>query len=119
MAILDNLKRGSVELVLLTLLNERDMYGYELCQEINNRSNSSYVMSETSLYPALYRLAKKGYISNYDEKAGKRRFRVYYHLEPSGIEYLECCLREYCKTIHGILNILQIRNLEELERPGE
>lgn len=109
MGIQDNLKRGSVDLVLLTLLQEEDMYGYQICQELATRSDGRYKLQESSMYPILYRLIAKGYISNRKELVGKRRFRVYYHLEETGKEYLKQGLADYLSTVDGVLQILGMR----------
>ena len=89
MAISDNLKRGTIELTILTLLQDGDMYGYEISQQLSDRSGGLYRILESSLYPSLYRLVEKGMISDHSEKVGKRRVRVYYHLEEQGTKYLE------------------------------
>ncbi len=106
MSVSDNLKRGSVDLLLLTLLSEEDMYGYQLCQELAKRSDSRYKLMESSMYPILYRMIDKGFISDRRELVGKRRARVYYHIEPKGKEYLSVIENEYLSVVGGILQIL-------------
>lgn len=115
MAISDNLKRGTIEVSVLTLLKRADMYGYEISQELANQSEGLYTIQETSLYPTLYRLLNKGCISDRTEKVGVRRTRVYYHLEPEGEAYLEAIRKEYLSTNLGVLRILGIKSLEEME----
>lgn len=106
MSVSDSLKKGSVDLLLLTLLKEKDMYGYQLCQEIAERSGRRYVLKESSMYPMLYRLIDKNFISDRHEIVGKRRVRVYYHIEPAGLEYLDKIVDEYIGVVNGILAIL-------------
>lgn len=108
MALTEGIKRGSVELVLLTLLQEQDMYGYQLSQELSQRSNNLYSLQESSMYPILYRLVEKGLVSDYREKVGKRRVRVYYHLEDSGRDYLKTIRKEYLDITCGIFSVLNI-----------
>lgn len=108
----DNLKRGTIELMLLTLLNESDMYGYQLCQTLEERSEGLFIVKEGSLYPTLYRLLGKGLISDRKEKVGVRRTRVYYHLEPAGEVYLQEIRREYDALSQGILHVLQYTRKE-------
>ena len=67
------------------------------------------------MYPALYRLVDKGYISDRTEKVGKRRTRVYYHLEPEGEVYLDSLRKEYLSISRGVLYLLEINSLEEME----
>ena len=113
MSVEKGLKRGTIELVLLTLLQRKDMYGYEICQEFDSQSNGLFTVTEGSLYPVLYRLLDKGYISDRSEKVGKRRTRVYYHLEPAGQEYLSEIKKEYISLNRGILLALGYGDLEE------
>lgn len=106
MGISEGLKRGTIEIMLLTLLSQKDMYGYDICREIEEKSNGLYVVTEGSLYPVLYRMLEKGYITDRSEKVGKRRTRVYYHIEQSGIDYLHEIKREYFSLHNGIMLIL-------------
>ena len=76
------IKKATIEMLLLKLLAEQDMYGYQLSQELKKRSKENYVILEGSMYPILYRLTDQKYISFYEQKVGKRQTRVYYHLEP-------------------------------------
>lgn len=114
MAISDNLKRGTIELTILTLLQDGDMYGYEISQQLSDRSGGLYRILESSLYPSLYRLVEKGMISDHSEKVGKRRVRVYYHLEEQGRKYLEDLKHEYILHTAGVLKILQVDNIGEI-----
>ena len=112
MAILDNLKRGTIELSILTLLQERDMYGYEISQQLSIKSGGLYQIQESSLYPSLYRMVEKGLISDRVEKVGTRRVRVYYQIEPCGEEYLKELRDKYLSHTAGVLRILGILNHE-------
>jgi len=105
MGIRDNFKKGSVEMVILTLLNESDMYGYQLSQEIAKRSDNIIVIPEGSMYPTLYRLVDNGYISDYRELVGKRLTRVYYHIESTGKERLTALKEEFALVNKGIQHI--------------
>lgn len=114
MAISENVKRGTIELVVLSLLNDSDMYGYQISQELSSRSNGRYSLQESSMYPTLYRLLDKGFISDRQELVGRRRTRIYYHLEPSGKEYLKKIREEYLSLCSGVLAILGITRLEDM-----
>ena len=116
MSISDNLKRGTIELMLLTLLKEGDKYGYQLSQTLEERSGGLFVIKEGSMYPTLYRLLNKGLISDRQEKVVVRRTRVYYHLEPAGEEYLKEIHREYVSLNRGIFKVLGYSGLEDLEK---
>lgn len=105
MAFKDNVKKGTTELLVLSLLSQQDMYGYQICQTLAEKSNQVYTISEGSLYPILYRLSQAGYISERVELV-KRRSRVYYHLEESGQIYFKQCMKEYRILISSIFDIL-------------
>lgn len=112
-AISDNLKRGTIELLLLTLLNEDDKYGYQLANELKIKSDGKYSLKESSLYPPLYRMVEKGFITSYD-KLVKGRNRVYYHIEQGGIDHLNLIKKDYLDLTKGTLQILGINSLENL-----
>ena len=103
----ENFKRGVLEMLILQLLSSEDMYGYQMKNEIMTRSNNLIFVKEGSLYGPLYRLMSKGYISEKKIKVGLRRERVYYHLESSGLAYLELLIEEYNKMTTGVFNMLQ------------
>ena len=118
MALSEGIKRGTVELLILTLLQDQDMYGYQLSQEFTRRSNGLYTLQESTMYPTLYRLVDKGILSDRQEKVGKRKMRVYYHLEEPGREYLKRLRKEYCSICRGVLSILDITDMKTLEEEG-
>ncbi len=109
----EGLKRGTIEIMILTLLKKEDMYGYQLCQEIAKQSRDLYLLQEGSLYPPLYRMLEKGYISDFKKKVGKRRTRVYYHLEAAGLNYLADIKTEYLSLNRGIMFALGYGDLED------
>ncbi len=82
------LKRGSTELLILALLEERDRHGYDIARLIDDRSDGAISFHVASLYPTLYRMEEKGLIQGrWVEKAGQRR-RRYYRLTPAGRKVL-------------------------------
>src|SRR5918994_2372248 len=83
------LKRGSTEVLILALLDERQRHGYEISQLIEERSNGTITFHTASLYPTLYRLEEKGLIEGrWVERAGQRR-RRYYRLTQAGRTLLD------------------------------
>lgn len=106
MGIRENFKRGSIEMLILYLLTQEDMYGYQLAQEINQRSEGQFDITEGSMYPTLYRLIEKNAISDYKKLSGKRRTRVYYHVEKEGVELLEKLKEDYRAINAGVEKIL-------------
>ena len=82
------LKKGSAELLVLSLVEARPRHGYEIGKLIEARSNGMLSFNVASLYPLLYRLEKRGWIQGrWVEKAGQRR-RRYYRLTPQGKKIL-------------------------------
>ncbi len=93
--LISNYKKATIEMMLLKLLSEQDMYGYQLSQELKKRSNQNYTILEGSMYPILYRLSDEHYISFYEKKVGVRQTRIYYHLEESGLSYYHKLVESY------------------------
>ena len=72
------LKRGSAELLILSLLDARPRHGYELSKLIHTRSGGQLTFHIDSLYPLLYRLEERDWVKGtWVEKAGERRRRFY------------------------------------------
>lgn len=101
-----NFKMGTVEMLILFLLDKRDLYGYEIATLIKELSEGNLSVSESTLYPTFYKLLDKKYISDKEVTIGKRRIRVYYHLEEAGKERLSDLLEDYSSTTKGIEKIL-------------
>lgn len=113
MQVRENLKRGTVEMVLLHLLQERSMYGYEILQEMRSRSHEKFYLKEGSMYPILYRMIDKGLITDEQVLVGRRRKRVYYHLTEEGEKYLAEIKAEYFSITEGIEKIMNYREEEK------
>ena len=99
------LKKGSAELLILSLLEAQPRHGYELSKLIEARSKGVLTFRVASLYPLLYRLEKRGWIvGRWVERAGQRR-RRYYRLTPAGSSVLEgqrSTWREFVQAINRI-----------------
>jgi PadR family transcriptional regulator, regulatory protein PadR len=81
-------KKGSAELLVLSLLENQPRHGYDISKLIQLRSGGALTFHVTSLYPLLHRLEEEGWIDGrWVEKAGQRR-RRYYHLTPAGKKML-------------------------------
>jgi PadR family transcriptional regulator PadR len=81
-------KRGSAEMLILALVEDRPRHGYEIAKLIEQRSDGVLQFHVASLYPLLYRLEKLGLINGrWVEKAGQRR-RRFYKLTPAGQKVL-------------------------------
>lgn len=89
------LVKGSTSLLLLQLLEERDMYGYELVKELEKRSGNEFSVKEGTLYPALHKLEKQEYIECYWQEQEKGPARKYYRITEAGKEVLLEKTREW------------------------
>jgi len=102
------LKKGSAELLILSLLDDRPRHGYEIGQLIELRSRGALRFNIASFYPLLYRLEKRGWIrGRWVEKAGQRR-RRYYRLTGPGRKILEAQRdgwRDFVEAIRRITGI--------------
>lgn len=108
-----NFIMGTVEMIVLFLLDKHDLYGYQLTTLIKKLSNDNVTVTESTLYPTLYKLLNNGYISDYEKPIGKRRVRVYYHLEADGRNRLIDLLEDYNNITIGINQILNCEALPE------
>lgn len=106
MANKSSFKKGSIEMLVLALLNNQDCYGYQITQLIKEQSEGLITITEGSLYPTLYKLLDKKYISDYKKAVGKRLTRIYYHIEPEGKRYFDELLMDYNTVQQGIQKIL-------------
>jgi PadR family transcriptional regulator, regulatory protein PadR len=81
------LKKGIIEILILKLLSMQNMYGYQLIQELDAKSNSIFKMKEGTLYPILYRLEDNKFIESYWEQDLDKRGvpRKYYKITSPGL----------------------------------
>jgi PadR family transcriptional regulator PadR len=83
------LVKGSTSLLVLQLLQECDRYGYELVKELERRSDQYMQIKEGTLYPALHKLEKQGYITYYWQEQEKGPARKYYRITEEGTRMLQ------------------------------
>lgn len=111
MNIKKELTKGSSALLVLSVLENGDMYGYRIIKEIEIRSEFVFSFKEGTLYPILHALEKDGCVESYWEgKEGERR-RKYYHLTKKGIKVFQDNKKEWesyskavGKVIGGVAN---------------
>jgi len=95
-------KKGSAELLVLSLLEDQPRHGYDLSKLIEIRSGGVLRFHVTSLYPLLYRLEERGWIdSRWVEKAEQRR-RRYYSLTPEGRKVLRTQRKSWKEFVAAI-----------------
>ena len=110
-AMLDReLKKGSAELLILSLIEHEPRHGYELSKLIDSRSDGAIRFHVASLYPLLYRLEKRGWIEGrWVEKAGQRR-RRYYRLTSEGRRVLAAQRKNWRQFVEAIARITGVQH---------
>jgi transcriptional regulator len=104
-------KKGSAEVLILALLEDRPRHGYEIGKLIEQRSEGVLQFHIASLYPTLYRLEHRGWIAGrWLEKAGQRR-RRYYRLTPLGKKILAEQRRGWREFIAAMERVAQVRTV--------
>jgi transcriptional regulator len=104
------LKRGSAELLVLSLVEGRPRHGYEMSKLIESRSDGAVRFNVASLYPLLYRLEKRGWIEGrWVDKAEQRR-RRYYRLTALGKKVLRAQRGAWLTFVTAINRITEIEN---------
>ncbi len=104
------LKRGSTEILILALLEERDRHGYDIARLIDERSGGAISFHTASLYPTLYRMEEKNLIEGkWTEKAGQRR-RRYYRLTSAGKKALADQRNVWERFFESLNRVARIRH---------
>ncbi|MFT5127550.1 MAG: PadR family transcriptional regulator PadR [Rhodothermales bacterium] len=95
MPVSQELTKGTIVPIVLKLLSERAMYGYEIIREVNERTENALEWREGTLYPWLHRLAGEGLVTSEWVVADSGRRRKYYLLTPAGAGALESKASEW------------------------
>ena len=75
---------GNTTMLVLKLLETKDMYGYQIIEELSQKSENIFNLKTGTLYPLLHGLENDGMVDSYDENAGNQRTRKYYRLTSKG-----------------------------------
>lgn len=101
------IKKGVLEILVLKLLSDTEKYGYQLINELKEKSNGMFLLKEGTLYPILYRLEDENLVvSRWSEPKGKEISRKYYQITEKGRQELDelCTLWEqFQKNVTNIL----------------
>lgn len=100
------LKRGTIEMLLLHLLGDRKMYGYELVSELQTRSGGRLEWSDGTLYPVLYRLEAAGHVEPEWVTPDRGVPRKYYRSTAAGRAELERLVTEWKRFTEGVDAVL-------------
>lgn len=94
------------DMLVLFVIGQKDSYAYDIITAIKSYSDGMIEIPQNTVYTVAYRLEAEGKISSYSKLVGKRRTRVYYHIEPQGEIYLKKLLKSYKETAEGITKVL-------------
>ena len=94
-----------LDMLLLKLLSQKDMYGYEIIQEIRERSSELFSLKAGTLYPLLHLLEREGYLVTYDGLADRGAVRKYYRITEEGRRALDDRTEDW-KRYSGALNAI-------------
>ena len=98
---------GSTAMLLLKLLSEKDMYGYEMIEVLRNRSQNVFELKAGTLYPLLHTLEDKNYLNSYEsDAAGKTR--KYYSITKTGRKILSEKQEEWKVYSEAVANVLNL-----------
>jgi len=106
---IDEAKKGSAELLILALVADEDLHGYELARRIESQSNGTLTFTLASLYATLYRMEDRGWIrGRWVEKAGQRR-RCYYRITDAGRRVLEAQRADWARFVAALGRVAGVR----------
>lgn len=104
---LKQFKKGVLEIVILKLLSQKEMYGYELVAEINQRSDSLSI-KEGTLYPILYRLEDDGLMeTRWEEAVSRGRPKKYYSVTEKGKQIMVKSYAQWKAIAQDIISIME------------
>ena len=85
---------GSTAMMVLKLLSEKDMYGYEMIEVLRERSQNVFELKAGTLYPLLHGLVQEEYLETYSEEVNGK-LRKYYHITEKGKKHLARIIKEW------------------------
>ena len=101
-----SLVSGSMSLLVLKLLEDGDLYGYQMIEELRRRSDDTFRLRAGTLYPLLHGLEEKGCVTAYERTADSGKARRYYHLTERGRDALrekENAWNAYARAVGRVL----------------
>ena len=103
------LKRGSLELIVLYMLSEGEAYGYEIVTKLSERTGGALEVTDGTLYPVLYRLERGGHVNVRWETPKRGVPRKYYRLTDAGIAELARLTREWTRFSDAMARLIRQR----------
>ncbi len=111
MSIRDQIRKGSTTLLILAVLSEEPMYGYQISRELARRSGGYFDMKEGLLYPLLHRMKREGLVSSQWQTVSGARRRKYYAITKAGLEALQEQAQEWQMFMSQLQGVLAGVNL--------
>lgn len=96
----------STGMLLLKLIENQDMYGYQMIEELARRSEDTFALKAGTLYPLLHDLEKAGLITAYERTADTGRVRKYYSITKAGRAELSAKTEEWRQFSHAVNKVL-------------
>jgi PadR family transcriptional regulator, regulatory protein PadR len=100
------LMKGSTTMLILNLLSNEDMYGYQMTKELERRSDNTFTLKEGTLYPILHALECKEMIESYWEDTPAIRKRKYYHITKDGQKLFDEKRKEWLVYSHAVNKVI-------------
>lgn len=101
------LLKGSISLLVLKLLSQGDMYGYQIIKQLGLLSNGFFLFKEGTLYPILHGLERQAFVKSYWSNSDQGRKRKYYHITSNGQCYFNRKSSEWNSFCHAVNLILK------------
>ena len=106
---LEGAKKGTTEILILALVEDRPLHGYDIARQIEARSDGALKFTLASLYATLYRLEDRGWIrGRWVEKPGQRR-RCYYKLTDAGRRVLASQRKDWSRFVAAISRVAGVK----------
>ena len=102
-----DMRKGSTTVLILSLLAEKPMYGYQIAKELAARSGGVFDFKEGTLYPALHRMEKDGHLTSYWEVVEEGPSRKYYAITEKGQGALAQKSRDWGRFARALLQVLE------------
>lgn len=101
-----DVSKGSVTLMVLSVLEKQDLYGYQMIRYLEGLSYGVFQFNEGTLYPVLHALEKDGMVTSYWDAVEDSRMRKYYHITDKGIKLLNDSKKEWEEYVGAVNAVL-------------
>lgn len=109
-----SLMTGSTTMLILKLLSTEDMYGYQMIEQLEMRSENVFTLKAGTLYPLLHKLEQQGILKSYEEKAAGQKMRKYYSITSKGKKVLAEKEKEWTTYTSVVNKVLGGVNFEAI-----